>query len=146
MRRVGRNHFAILRVHGPRDHRRIAPGHPHRHHDRLGRARRALVHRRVRNLHAGQLADHRLELKHRLQRPLRDLRLVGRVARQKLTALHQRIDDHRLVVLVHARTQKACVPGRIVVRVPTKALDDLRLAVLARDIQIRVKLVLRRDR
>src|SRR2546430_1985923 len=36
---------------------------------------------------------HRLKLKHRLQRALRDLRLIRRIARQKLPALHQRINN-----------------------------------------------------
>ena len=105
--RIRRHHLAILRMHRPRNHRLIAPGHAHRHHHRLGRAGRPVIHRRVRNLHAGQLADHRLELEHRLQRALRNLRLIRRIAGQKLAALHQRIDDHRLIVPIHPRAQKA---------------------------------------
>ena len=46
---------------------------------RLGRRSRLVEHRRVGDRHAGEVADHRLEVDQRLQPPLRDLGLVRRV-------------------------------------------------------------------
>jgi hypothetical protein len=54
-------------------------------------------------------ADHGLELEDGLQRALRDLGLVGRVAGEELAALDQRIDDDRAVVAIGARAEEAGV-------------------------------------
>ena len=144
--RVGRDHLAILRMHRPGYHGFIPSGHADSHHHRLGRASRPVVHRRVRNLHTGQLTDHGLELEHCLQRALRYLRLVGRVAGQELAAQHQAIDDDRLVVPVHARAQKAGIAGGVVLGKRTEAVDDLRLRVLPRNVEVARELILSRDR
>ena len=125
-------HFTVLGMHAARDHGGVSAGDADRHHDRLGGAGRAVVHAGVGDLHAGQLADHGLELEHGLQRALRNLRLVGRVAGQEFAALDQRVDDDGLVVLVHARAQKACIAVGIAVGIRAEAVDDFRFAVLAR--------------
>src|SRR5579871_5833809 len=109
-------------MHSPCNDRAIASSHTHSHHDRLSRAGRAVVHRSVGDLHAGQLADHRLELKHRLQRSLRDLRLVRRIARQKLSALHKRVDNHRPIVSIYTGTQKARITRGIALSESTKLI------------------------
>ena len=136
MLRVGRNHLAILWMHRARDDSLVASGDAHGHHHGLSRAGRTVVHRRVGDLHAGEFADHRLELEHRLQRTLRDLRLVRRVAGQKLAALDERVDDDRPIVAIRPRAKKAGVARCIVVGEGAEAIDDLRLRVLARNRKI----------
>jgi hypothetical protein len=145
VQRISRHNLAILRMHRPRNYRAITARHAHRHHDRFSRTRRAVIHRRVRDLHACQLADHRLELEHCLQRSLRDLRLVRRIARQKLATRDDRIDQHRPIVLVNTRAQKARISRSILVRVLTKLVDDLSLAMLAWNRKIALELVLLRN-
>ena len=73
------------------------------HGDRLGRGGRAVVVRGVGDVHAGQLADHRLEFKRALQNALADLRLIGSVAGDKLFAGGDGFDDRRDEVAVGAR-------------------------------------------
>ena len=53
---------------------------------------------------------------------------------------------HRPVVPVHARAQKARIARSIVLRERTKAVHDLRLAMLAGNRKIALELVLRRNR
>ena len=62
--------------------------------------------RGVRHVHAGQLADHRLELEDRRKRALRNLRLVGRVGSQKLAAGNHCVHQHRPIMRVNASAQK----------------------------------------
>ena len=57
-----------------------------RHQNRFRHRRRAVVHRGVRRVHAGQLANQRLKFENRLQCALRDFRLIGRVSGQKFAA------------------------------------------------------------
>ena len=76
------------------------------HGDRLGRGSRAVVVRGVGDVHAGQLADHRLEFKRTLQHTLADLRLIGGVAGDKLFAGGDGFDDRRDEVAVGARAAK----------------------------------------
>ena len=59
--------------------RRIPRAQRERHRFRGGRA--FVEHRRVRDVHAGEIAHHRLEVDERLQTALRDLGLVRRVGR-----------------------------------------------------------------
>ena len=102
----------------------------------FGRARGAVVHAGVGDVHAGQLGNHGLELEDGLQRALRDLRLVGRVAGEELAALHQRIDDHRAVVAIGAGAQEAGVAGRVLLAGGVEVVDDFALALLARDVEV----------
>ena len=95
----------------------------------LDQGRGAIVERRVRDLHPGQRADHRLELEERLQHTLRQLRLVGRVGRVELRTARQRPDDRRDVVVVGARPREADqIVGRSVLRrQPAHVGEDLLL-------------------
>ncbi len=72
-----------------------------------GDGRRALVEAGARERQAGQLAHRGLELEHRLQAALGDLRLIRRVGRQELGAGDDRVDDRRCVVVVHAGAEEA---------------------------------------
>ena len=72
-----------------------------------GDGRRALVEAGARERQAGQLAHRGLELEHRLQAALGDLRLIRRVGRQELGAGDDRVDDRRRVVVVHAGAEEA---------------------------------------
>jgi hypothetical protein len=72
----------------------------------VGSDGRAVVARRVRDVHPGELADHGLVLIERLEDALAHLRLVRRVRRQKLAALENRVDDRGDVVVVEAGAEK----------------------------------------
>ena len=106
-------HFAILRMHRSCNHRLVPPGHAHGHQHRFRRARGTVVHAGVGHIHAGQFGNHGLEFEDGLQRSLRDLRLIRRIAGQKFAALHQRVNDHRAIVAIAARAQKAGIVGGI---------------------------------
>ena len=60
-----------------------ASGHEHG----FGGTGRAVIKRRIGDIHAGDLGHLRLELKQHLQRALRDLRLVGRICRKPFRTL-----------------------------------------------------------
>ncbi len=92
---------------------RSSPRDAHGHHRRFRHRRRAVIHRRIRHFHAGQLADHRLKLEDRRQRALRNLRLIRRVGSQKFAARNHRIHQHRAVMVVNAGPQKRGVPVRL---------------------------------
>ena len=64
----------------------------HRH--RLGRRGRLVEQRRVGDLHAGEVADHRLEVEERLEPALGDLGLVRRVRRVPGRVLEHVAQDH----------------------------------------------------
>ena len=127
------------------------PGDAHGHHDGLGCAGGAVVHGGVGDLHAGELADHGLELEDGLQGALRDLRLIGRVGGEQLAARDERIDDQRAVVVVGAGAEEADVAGGVLGARRAEPVDDFALGHLARDGEIAGEAVLggdgaRRDR
>ena len=93
-------------MHVAGDQHRRAACEPHGHHYRLSRRCGAIVHGGVRHLHAGELANHRLEFEDGLQRALRYLRLVRCIRSEKLSSQDQRVDDHRAIVVVSTRTKK----------------------------------------
>ena len=99
-------HRDVMRVHARRDQRLLAPRHPARHEHRLGHRGRAVVHRRVGDIHAGEARHLRLEFEQILQRALRDLGLVGGVAGQELAALDEVVDRGRDMVLVGAAAEE----------------------------------------
>ena len=72
-----------------------------------GDGRGALVEAGARERQAGQLRHRGLELEHRLQAALGDLRLVGRVGGEELRARGDRVDDRRHVVVVHPGAEEA---------------------------------------
>ena len=103
---VGAQHLAIFGMHRPRDQHAAFAGDAHGHHGGFGHGGGAVVHRSVGHVHAGELADHGLEFEDGGERALRDLRLVGRVGRQKLAARDHRIHQHRAVVVIDAGAQE----------------------------------------
>ena len=65
-------------------HRLFAACDAMRHEHGFGCAGRAIIHGGIGHIHAGEQSNLRLEFKKILQRALRDFRLIGRVAGQKL--------------------------------------------------------------
>ncbi len=82
---------------------------------RVGGDGRAVVAGRIRDVHAGELADRGLVLEDRLEHALAHLRLVGRVCRQELAALKHRVDDRGNVVVVDPGPEERKFAGRVVV-------------------------------
>ena len=132
--------LGVVRMQPAREHRLAALGDAVRHQHRLGGAGRAVVHRGVRHLHAGERRDLGLELEQILQRALRDLGLVGRVAGQELGALDQVVDARRHVVLVGAGADEERHrrrPATFLRRHAAEDALDLELALAARQIERR---------
>ena len=73
----------ILRMNRGRNDYFRSFGDAFRHQNSFGHRGRAVIHRRVGDVHACQLTDERLKLKYCLQRALRNLRLVRRVGGKK---------------------------------------------------------------
>ena len=96
-RRPCRHHRARLRMQVARqDHRACTLlGHRLRHRDGFGHCGRLVEQRRVGDRQPGQVRHHRLEIQQRLEPPLCDLRLVGRVGRVPGRALQHVARDHR---------------------------------------------------
>ena len=103
---------------------RVASGEAHGHHDGFGGAGGAVVHGGVGDLHAGELADHGLELEDGLQGALGDLRLIGRVGGEPLAARDERIDDHGAVVVVGAGAEKDVIAGAVLGGAGAEPVDD----------------------
>ena len=136
MRRVGRQHFAIFGMQAARHDHRPPAGQADGHHHAFGRRRRTVIHGGVRDFHAGQLADHRLKFEDRLQRALRNLRLIGRVGGEKFAARNQRINNDRAVVKVGAGAQKTGVSVAVLARALAEEVDDFRFRHLARNLEV----------
>ena len=145
MMRIGRQHFAIFRMHAARDDHRAPSGEAHRHHHGFGGGGRTVVHGGVGHFHAGQFADHGLEFEDGLQRALRNLGLVGRVGGQKFAARDERIDDDRPVVGVGAGAEEAGVAVAVFAGALAEPVDDFRLRHLARDFEVAVQAVFGRN-
>jgi hypothetical protein len=103
--RPRRQYRQRLRVHVGRHRQhvgfRLADRMCHGH--RFRRGRRLVQQRSVCDRHAGQLADHRLEVQQRLQPALRDLRLIGRISGVPARVLQDVAQDHR-------RRDRAVIP------------------------------------
>ncbi len=107
-RRVGGERLAAVRVDAARDDEAAPPlGRADRQVGGGGDRGRPLVEAGGRDRQRGQLRHRRLELEHRLQAALGDLRLVGRVGGEELAALGDRVDDRRHVVVVHPGAEEA---------------------------------------
>ena len=102
--------LAIVRMQAAGEHRLLPLGDAVRHQHRLGGRGRAVIHRGVGDLHAGQQRDLGLELEQILQRALRDLGLIRRVGGEEFRALDQVIDARRHVVLVGAGSRRRTAP------------------------------------
>ncbi len=138
---VGGDDLAVLGMDRGGDHRLTAAGDTGGHHQRLGRAGRAVVHGGVGHVHAGQLADHGLELEDRLQRTLGDLRLVRGVGGEEFSAGDERIDDDRAVVRVGARAQEGGIALRAFGGALAEELHDLAFGVGARNLEVGLQTV-----
>src|SRR6185437_13277660 len=88
----------------------------------VGGDRRPVVPGRIRDIHAGELADRGLVLEDRLQHALAHLGLVGGVRGQQLATLEHGVDDGGDVVVVDPRAEEAHlvddVLGRELLEVP----------------------------
>ncbi len=146
MRRVGVNHFPILGMQVARDHRGVPPSDADRHHHGLGSGRRAVIHRGVRQVHAGEFGDHRLELEDGLQCALRKFRLIRRVGRQEFAALHERVNDHRPVMEVSSGSEKTGVTFAVFFRALLEPIDDFRLSHLPGNSEVARQTVFGRNR
>ena len=98
----GAHDLGVVRMQAARQQGLFALRHAVGHQHGLAGAGRAVIHRGVGDLHAGQRRDLRLELEEVLQRALRDLGLVGRVAGQEFRALDQMVHRGGDMVLVGA--------------------------------------------
>ncbi len=72
----------------------LAPAHPLGHGHGFGGRGRLVEQRGVRELEAGQIGDHLLEVQQRLEPTLADLRLIGRVGRVPAGVLEDVALDH----------------------------------------------------
>ena len=135
-------HFAKLGMHAARHRYRSASRQADRHHHGFRRRRRAVIHGSIRNLHAGQLTDHRLKFKNRLQRSLRNLGLVRSVSRKKFPTRDQRVNDHWPIVVVSSGSKKTGVILTVLARALAKPVHNFRLRHLPRNFQVTIKAVL----
>ena len=104
--RISSGDFAIFRMDALCDDDLVAARHALCHQICLGHRGRAVVHRGVRDLHSGKLADQRLEFENVLQCALRDLGLIRRVRCKKFGPLDQMIDDRRRIMRINAGAEK----------------------------------------
>ena len=146
MRGVGGKHLAILGMQAARDDYRSASRESHGHHYRFSRGSRAVIHGSVGHFHPGQFANHRLKFEDRLQRALRNLRLVGRISGQEFATRNQRIDNHWPVVQIRTCAEKTGIAFAVFVRSLAKEIHNFRLGHLPRDFQVARKTVFRRNR
>jgi hypothetical protein len=123
--RVCGENLAILRMNGARDEHFVSARDSLGHQQSFRQRGRAIVHRRVRHFLACQLRHQRLKLENRGQRPLRDLRLVGRVGSEKFAALHHRVGDHRTKMLINAGAEERRIVHGIFGGTILEVLDDL---------------------
>ena len=77
-----------------------------------------------------------MEFEDGLQRALGNLRLVGRVAGEKLAALHERVNNDGAVVAIGASAQETGVVGGVLVGGGAKVVHDFALGLLARHVEI----------
>ena len=82
----------------------------------------------VGNVHAGQLADHGLELKHTLKNALRDLRLIRRIAGDELLAGGDGLDNGGDKVAVRARAAQDRLENLVFLRHGGDLFPNLQLA------------------
>ena len=105
------------------------------HSDRLGRGCGLVEQRRVGNLHAAQVADHRLKIEQRLKPALRNLGLIRRVLRVPTGVLEEVSLDHRrgdavVIALPDVRAPNLILPGQVAER-----LEGLSLALGGRQLR-----------
>ena len=115
----------------------VALGHRVGHQHGLGERGGAVVDRRVRDVHAGQLGDDRLVLVDAPQRALARLGLVRRVGGEELAARDQVTDRAGDRVVVGAGAEEADVGVGVGVggREPAQVADQLRLGRRRRKVE-----------
>ena len=136
MTRVGGDDFAIFRMHAGSDHRLVASGDANGHHQAFGGAGRTVIHGGVRDIHAGQFADHRLKLEDRLQRALGDFRLIRSIGGEELAARYERVDHHRPVVGVSSSAQESRIALAVFGGTVAEEFDDFALRIGARNVEV----------
>jgi len=145
MLRVGGEDFAMLGMDGGGDDSMGAAGDARGHHDGFGGAGRAVVHAGVGDVHAGEFADHGLELEDGLQGPLRDFGLIRGVTGEEFAALDQGINDDRAIVTIAACAEKAGVTDCVLCTGLAEVIDDLALGHLARNVEVALQAVFLRN-
>ena len=133
--RVGGDDLAVLGMDGGGDDRLVASGDAHGHHQAFGGAGGTVVHGGVGDVHAGELADHRLELEDGLQGSLRNFRLIGSVGGEPFAARDERVDDDGPVVRVGAGAEEGDVALGVFGGALAEEVDDLAFGILARDVR-----------
>src|SRR5215471_14068855 len=98
-----------------------------RHKNSLGQSCTAVVERRIGNFHSCELRDVRLKFKDRLQRSLRNLRLIWRVGGVELGPRNQGINNDGNVMMIDSRPDERGSAGRIHGSSSLKVLKKLRL-------------------
>ena len=122
-------------MHGACYEHALAPRHALRHQHGFSRGRRSVIHRGVRHFLSRELAHQRLKLEDRLQRALRDFRLIGRIRGEKLSSLNNRVRNNRAQMIVNARAKKTRIPDRILRGSLFKILNDLGFRVWPGNLQ-----------
>src|SRR3546814_4965934 len=89
-----------------REHGLAPAGDAAGHDDRLPACGRAVIHGGVGDVAAVEPRHLRLKLEQRLERALRDLGLVRRVAGQELAALDEVVDARRTVVAIERKSTR----------------------------------------
>ena len=136
--RVRLHDLPHLRIRRLRHDHLVAPRDVLRDVAGVGGDARPVVAGRVRDVHAGELADGRLVLEDRLEHPLAHLRLIRRVGGQQLAALEDRVDHRRDVVVVHACAEKRQLAARV--GVPLGERGDVLEDLLLRQRRLEVEL------
>ena len=136
-RRIGAHRLGIMRMQTARQTSLAALGYAARHQHGLGGRGRAVIHRGVRDLHAGEQRHLGLEFEQDLQRALRDFGLIGRVGGEKFRALDQMIDAGRNMMAVGARAaeERHRSRRRVGARQRRHVALDLELARVRRQIE-----------
>ena len=135
MLRVGGKHFAIFGMDGARDKHAIPAGQAHGHHGCFWNRGGTVVHRRIGDFHAGELADHGLKFKDGGEGTLRNFGLIRRVGRQELSAGHHCVHQDGPVMMIDARAQERCITVGALVAARAKVVDDFVFRFSRRNVQ-----------
>ena len=147
-RRVCLDDLANLRIRRLGEDDLRPAGHVLRDEARIGGDGRAVVARRVRDVHARQLADRGLVLEDRLEHALAHLGLVRRVRGQEFAALEDRVGDRRYVMVIDPGAEERELPRRCrrsARPVPRGGAEELRLGQRRLEVELRPRRTPGRD-